>query len=226
MSDRLASSYEGLRTEIIEEYGDSANLVALTKLRMLCAHPFLVFEERGDVADASPKFQRLLEILEEVFAAGEKALVFTSFTKMADLIVREVDSRYGKYARIIDGRTPVDERQTIIDEFGEVKGGAILALNPRAAGTGLNITAANHVIHYNLEWNPAIEDQASARSHRRGQSRPVTIHRLFFADTVEDAINCRLEQKRELAGNAVVGTVGGSDGSAEILQALRYSPVK
>ncbi len=77
-----------------------------------------------------------------------------------------------------------------------ILGAALLALNPRAAGVGLNITAATHVVHYNLEWNPAVEDQASARAYRKGQDRPVTIHRLYYANTVEEAMNDRLTRKR------------------------------
>ena len=98
-------------------------------------------------------------------------------------------------------------------------------LNPRAAGTGLNIVAANHVIHYNLEWNPAVEDQASARAHRRGQQRPVTVHRLFYASTVEEIIDQRVALKRGLAAAAVVGTAGAEDLS-DVAAALRLSPVR
>lgn len=101
-----------------------------------------------------------------------------------------------------------------------------MILNPRAAGTGLNITAANHVIHYNLEWNPAVEDQASARAYRRGQTRPVTVHRLFYIDTVEETIDERLAAKRLLFGMAVVGTDGSKDDVADIAAALARSPAR
>ena len=89
---------------------------------------------------------------------------------------------------------------------------------------GLNITAANHVIHYNLEWNPAVEDQASARAHRRGQTRPVTVHRFFYINTVEDVIDDRMKRKRELATTAIVGTDGRDQEMDDILRALRISP--
>jgi len=102
---------------------------------------------------------------------------------------------------------------------------AALVLNPKAAGTGLNITAANHVIHYNLEWNPAIEDQATARSHRRGQTRPVTVHRLFHPGTVEEVIDQRAQRKRAIASQAVVGTEGGDEDIADIARAMELSPV-
>jgi SNF2 family DNA or RNA helicase len=89
----------------------------------------------------------------------------------------------------------------------------------------LNITAASHVIHFNLEWNPAVEDQASARAYRLGQTKIVTIHRLFYIDTVEDVINDRLTRKRELASTAVIGTDGSDADMQDILKALRVSPL-
>src|ERR1700687_187448 len=97
---------------------------------------------------------------------------------------------------------------------------------PRAGGAGLNITAANHVIHYNLEWNPALEDQASARAYRRGQTLPVTVHRLFCSGTVEEVMNDRLSRKRDLSGAAIVGITGSDDDFHDIVSALQRSPVR
>ena len=94
-----------------------------------------------------------------------------------------------------------------------------------AVGTGLNITAANHVIHYNLEWNPAVEDQATARAFRRGQTKPVTVQRLFHIGTVEEIIDERMERKRSIAGHAVIGTEGEIDDIADIMRALELSPI-
>ena len=99
-------------------------------------------------------------------------------------------------------------------------------MNRRAAGTGLNITSANHVIHYNLEWNPSLEDQASARAYRRGQKKTVFVYRLFYTDTVEEIINDRIERKREIAKIAVVGTSGKMQNKKDIIKALSISPMK
>jgi SNF2 family DNA or RNA helicase len=151
--------------------------------------------------------------------------VFTSYNRMADLIVRIAAERYGVFTDIINGGTPIDERQGVVDRFTEEAGPGILALNPKAAGAGLNITAATHVVHYNLEWNPAVEDQASARAHRRGQERPVTVHRLYFADSVEDVVNDRLGRKRALSEAAVIGVDGSEETIADIHRALQMSPV-
>lgn len=219
--------YEHVREEIIEEYGKNAPLVALTKLRMFCTHPFLLNQEgpRGRDILKFGKFARLLEILEEIFENGEKALVFTSYNMMSDLIVEQVGKQFGIYSNYIDGRTPGPKRQEIVDRFASKQLPGVLALNPRAAGTGLNITAANHVIHYNLEWNPAIEDQASARAYRRGQDKPVTIHRLYYANTVEEVIDQRLERKRNLANMAIVGVTGKEEEYEDIIRALQLTPV-
>ena len=100
----------------------------------------------------------------------------------------------------------------------------MLVLNPRAAGTGLNITGANHVIHYNLEWNPSLEDQASARAYRRGQTKTVFIYRLYYKDTVEEIVNDRIERKRDIASLAIVGNDGKSQDRKDIIAALKLIP--
>jgi SNF2 family DNA or RNA helicase len=203
------------------------NLTALVRLRLFCAHPWAAGKLKGtiDPVACSPKLERCLEILEEIAAAGEKALVFTSFNETADIIEATASARCGLPAAQINGQVPVAERQPLVDAFTAIAGPAVLVLNPKAAGTGLNIASANHVIHYNLEWNPAVEDQASARSHRRGQSLPVTVHRLFYSDTVEEIISERMARKRLLADSAVVGASGTEDDLADIVKALQRSPL-
>lgn len=225
LSQEEANMYDSLRMQIIEEYGKQASLVSLIKLRMYCTHPFLQIQSQNGDPSTFGKYMRLVEILEEIISNKEKVIIFTSYTAMSDILVRDLYNRFGVHCDFIDGRVEVPERQPKIDRFSEIKDSAILVLNPRAAGAGLNITAANHVIHYNLEWNPAIEDQASARAHRRGQTRPVTIYRLFYADTVEDAINDRLERKRNLSEAAVIGTDGRKSDNTDILDALLKSPL-
>lgn len=219
-----AGEYEHIRHEVLAEYGNQAALVALTRLRMFCTHPWLVKEGAGDPGAQSPKYRRLIEIIEEIASNGEKALVFTSYNIMADIITGDIPGRLGIPVSFIDGRVPVDERQRTVDAFSDTQGAALLVLNPKAAGTGLNIVAANHVIHYNLEWNPAVEDQASARVYRRGQTRPVTVHRLFYVDTVEELIDDRVTGKRAVADAAIVGTDGSDADASDILRALQKSP--
>jgi SNF2 family DNA or RNA helicase len=221
-----ATAYDTIREEIAAEFGASATLVALIRLRMFCTHPWLVkgSARTGDPAVFS-KYARLVDILDEIFQTGEKAILFTAYIEMTDILVADIASRFAVFTAHIDGRVPIDARQPVIDRFSEEKGPALLVLNPRAGGAGLNITAANHVIHYTLEWNPALEDQASARAYRRGQTRPVTVHRLFCGDTVEEVVDDRLSRKRTLSEAAVVGVRGETDDYADILAALQRSPL-
>ena len=218
-----AAAYEDVRREVVREYGSSASLVSLIRLRQFCSHPSLV--DRQWENREYTKFMRLMALLEEVFAQGEKALVFTSFNLAADHIARKIRGEFGVFSEIIHGDVPVARRQCLIDHFSSHNGPGILVLNPRAGGTGLNITAANHVIHYSPEWNPAVEDQAAARAYRRGQTRPVTVRRMILVGTVEEVMDERMQRKRAVAGSAVVGVRGDSDDYSDILAALSRSPV-
>lgn len=225
LGQHQAVVYESIRQETIQHYEQGASLATLMNLRMFCTHPSLIEETSNDPAEDSAKYERLTEILDEIFANDEKVVLFTSFKKMVDILVLDISDRFDIHVSSIDGRTPVIDRQPTVDTFSATKGSALLVLNPKTAGTGLNITAANHVIHYNLEWNPAVEDQASARVYRRGQSRPVTIHRLFYVNTVEEIMDDRLTRKRALASEAVVGTDGKDESAKDIIKALRQSPI-
>lgn len=224
LGESEAVQYDDMRKEVFQRYGKSASLVALGKLRQFCAHPDIVTQRSHTGGKPFSKLRRLQELLEEIFALDEKALVFTSYTVMADRIARMASNEFGIMSRTLDGRTDSKERQPLIDEFSEALGAALLVLNPRAGGSGLNITAANHVIHYNPEWNPALEDQASARAHRRGQVRPVVVRRLIYAGTVEEVIDERLRRKRRIVESAVVGVEGRAEDYEDILAALERSP--
>ena len=220
MSDNEVSIYEGLR-ETAQNTADK--LGVLTKLRLACAHPFLVDKLlSGDPAEYSAKYERFIEIIEEILMNNEKAIVFTTFVRMNEIIVNDLKSRFGIYAAKIDGST--QNRQEVVDEFSTQPSSAVLVINPKAGGSGLNITSANHVIHYNLEWNPAIEDQASARAYRTGQKNNVIIHRLYYADTIEDYINDLMEKKRHIGESAIVGSNGNEELKIDLIQALMVTP--
>jgi Superfamily II DNA/RNA helicases, SNF2 family len=226
MSEREADIYEQYRQELNPD-GDpeKLNLVMIQKLRQFCTHPGICEESLcNNPYDNSVKYQRFCEILEEIVASGEKVIVFTSYTKMFSIMENDVAVRFSIPVMKINGTTPVEDRQNIVDEFNCVNGTGLLILNPKAAGTGLNITAANHVIHYNLEWNPALEDQSSARAYRRGQKKNVFIYRLFYENTVEQIINERIDRKRDMADNAVIGTDGESTNREDILRAVLLTP--
>ena len=227
LDDASAETYERIRSEAAQRNGKGVSLGLLVRLRMFCTHPFLVqtASMTDDPSLCSTKYARLLEILEEFIARSEKTLIFTSFTKMIDILVGDLTRRYRIHCDFLDGRVAVGDRQERIDDFSSCQGPAVLVLNPRAGGTGLNLFAANHVVHYNTEWNPAVEEQASARAYRLGQVRPVTIHRLFHASTVEEIMNTRMETKRALSGHAVVGHDGTADDLDDIRRAMQISPV-
>lgn len=228
MSELESFRYEELRKEIAEcSEGGNVSLGMLQKLRMFCTHPALFdasLEENPK--DSSIKYQRMCEIIEEVITRKEKVILFTSYQRMFDILENDIQKRFSIPVMKINGGTEVDKRQQIVDKFSAYDGSALLVLNPRAAGVGLNITAANHVIHYNLEWNPALEDQSSARAYRRGQNKTVFIYRLFYGDTVEEIVNQRIDKKRIMAEAAIVGTDGRNENKEDLLAAITISPVK
>lgn len=226
MSDEESFRYEEYRKEASGQ-SEALGLGALQKLRMFCTHPQLCDEDLSrDPYISSIKYQRMCEILGEIIERNEKVILFTSYQKMFNILERDIPMRFDIPIMKINGSTPVEDRQSIVDEFNRYDGCMMLALNPRAAGTGLNITAANHVIHYNLEWNPALEDQASARAYRRGQEKTVFVYRLYYKDTVEQIVNERIDRKREMAKVAIVGTDGNNENREDIISALNISPVK
>ncbi|MCQ2087065.1 MAG: DEAD/DEAH box helicase [Bacilli bacterium] len=228
MTEDEASYYEKGRTECnaLEKMQDIA-IDTIQKLRMFCTHP-IVYGAPIDpslIKEVSNKYSLLCDLVEEIVSNEEKIIIFTSFNKMSELMVSDLKNRFGVPVDSINGSTPIEDRQNKIDSFTNIVGSAILVLNPHAAGAGLNITAANHVIHYNLEWNPAIEDQASARAYRRGQQKTVFVHRLFYANTIDEVINDRIQFKRELSETAVVGNVGSDKDKKDLIRALSLSPI-
>ena len=160
-------------------------------------------------------------LLEEAFAAGRKVLLFAVFNRCGDLIREACRDLREIYWSAINGSTAQEDRQRIVDEFTAHEGPGCLILNPKAAGTGLNITAATIVIHYTQVWNPALEAQASARAHRRGQTEPVYIYRLFYEDTVERVMIDRAEWRREMGNEAVPVSTRDED---DLRRALELKP--
>ena len=226
MSDREVSEYERFRNDVIGDTksGKAITIALLQKLRMYCAHYSLCNEEIcNDPTVDSNKYQRLCEIVDEIVSRNEKVIVFTSYKRMFNLFANDIPKRFGISVKTINGDTPVGERQSIVDEFNNRKNAAMLVLNPIAAGTGLNITGANHVIHFNLEWNPALEDQSSARAYRRGQEKTVFVYRLYYKGTVEEVVNERIERKRLMASSAVIGTDGDNEKN-DIIRAIEMAP--
>lgn len=227
MSDEEACLYEYCRlAEEPHEELKNIQLAKIQKLRTFCTHPCVYDADYldEDPTSISTKYTRLCEILEEIFASKEKVVIFTSFRRMIEMMCKDIKSRFNVYTNYIDGSIEAKERQKTVDEFSTVEGSGALILNPKAAGVGLNIICANHAIHYNLEWNPAVEDQASARVYRRGQNKTVFIHRLYYADTIEEIINDKIQSKRLLSDNAIIGNNGTATEQEYLLKALSLSP--
>lgn len=217
----LVSLYEETRAEALAQFNRAGGLVAVSRLRKLTTHPIMVGHSQADPCALSPKFTQMALILEELLQQDEKAIVFCGYTKMIDFISDWAAEKFAECLVLkLDGRTDMGLRQPIIEEFNSDSRGGILITNPTVAGAGLNITGANHVILYNLEWNPAKEAQAIARVHRNGQTRTCFVHRFYYADTIEEVINQRLLDKRELALIGVDGGISPSD----IRDALDVTP--
>ncbi|WTX10488.1 DEAD/DEAH box helicase [Streptomyces canus] len=176
----------------------------LTGLKQICNHPAqFLKEEQPRITGRSGKLELLDELLDTIVAEGASVLVFTQYVRMARLIEQHLAAR-GLPSQFLHGGTPVARRESMVRRFqeGEVP---VFLLSLKAAGTGLNLTRAEHVVHYDRWWNPAVEAQATDRAYRIGQTRPVQVHRLIAEGTVEDRIADMLHRKRELA-DAVLGS--------------------
>ncbi|MEU6010416.1 DEAD/DEAH box helicase [Streptomyces sp. NPDC047453] len=176
-------------------------LKLLTALKQICNHPAHYLREAGPLPGRSGKLELLDELLGTVVAEGEGALVFTQYTQMGKLLERHLADR-GVRARYLHGATAVPRREEMVAAFQEGEFPVFL-LSLKAAGTGLNLTRATHVIHYDRWWNPAVEDQATDRAYRIGQDRPVQVHRLTTQGTVEDRVARLLGAKRALAEQVI-----------------------
>ena len=189
----------------------------LTALKQICNHPaqYLHRTAAGDAAAAtrSGKLELLDELLGTILAEGASALVFTQYVEMARLIEAHLAAR-GVPAQLLHGGTPVAQREAMVERFQEGRVPVFL-LSLKAGGTGLNLTRASHVVHYDRWWNPAVEDQATDRAHRIGQTRPVQVHRLIAEGTVEERVAQLLESKQALADAVLGGDAGEGDGEAD-----------
>jgi SNF2 family DNA or RNA helicase len=182
---------------------------------LACCHPKLV---NADIPLGSSKLDLFGETLDELLENKHKALVFSQFVKHLSIVRKYLDEK-GILYQYLDGSTPPNVRQDRIDDFQRGIGEVFL-ISLKAGGMGLNLTAADYVIHLDPWWNPAVEDQATDRVHRIGQQRPVTVYRLVTADTVEEKILKLHETKRDLADSLLDGTDSSSKLTAEDLLAF------
>ncbi|MGZ5441913.1 MAG: DEAD/DEAH box helicase [Thermoanaerobaculia bacterium] len=184
-------------------------LATLSRLKQVCNHPAHFLGDNSELPGRSGKLARLTEMLDEAIAAGDFALVFTQYAEMGNLLQRHVAESLGLESLFLHGGTPRKRRDEMVERFqNDADAPRVFILSLKAGGTGLNLTRASHVFHFDRWWNPAVENQATDRAFRIGQTKSVQVHKLVVAGTLEERIDAMIEGKQELARN-VVGTGEG-----------------
>jgi hypothetical protein len=187
-----------------DTFGQRGSVLAmLSQLKRVCNHPELLLPTGEALDGRSGKLDRLVELLQQV-PAGDKALVFTQYPGF-DRLVPHLAEHLGKRVGFFHGRLSARQRDDVLRAFETEDGPSVLVISIKAGGRGLNLPAANHVIHFDRWWNPAVEQQATDRVHRVGQRKPVFVHSLICLGTLEERIDQLLESKRELAAKVIHG---------------------
>jgi SNF2 family DNA or RNA helicase len=208
-----------------------AILATLSKLKQVCNHPAQFLGDNSSLPGRSGKLARLTEMLEEVLEVGERALVFSQFAEMGKILQQHLQESFGREVLFLHGGVPKGQRDRMVERFqDEGAGPAIFVLSLKAGGTGLNLTRASHVFHFDRWWNPAVENQATDRAFRIGQTRNVQVHKYICAGTLEEKIDEMIERKKGIA-ETVVGTGEGwltelSNRELKQLLALRHEAVE
>ena len=175
----------------------------ITNLKQACNHPYHYLKHGDMSANASGKSQKLIDILHNIVENDEKVLVFTQYKEMGDLLTQIIAEECGTEPSFFHGSLTVPQREALIEDFQNNPERKVMILSLKAGGTGLNLTSATNVIHYDLWWNPAVEDQATDRTYRIGQDKNVMVHRMITLGTFEEKIDEMLKSKKELADLAV-----------------------
>ena len=213
LTPEQASLYEAVLKDVTEQLETSDGiqrqgliLATLTKLKQICNHPRQFLQDESEFTpERSHKLSRLLEMLDEVVAAGESALVFSQFREIGDALERYLRHTCHYNTYYIHGGTNRKKREQMIADFQDPDTDpAIFVLSLKAAGVGITLTQANHVFHFDRWWNPAVEDQATDRAFRIGQKKNVFVHKFVAMGTLEERIDQMIEDKKKLAG-AIVG---------------------
>ena len=205
-SRKQAKLSEAIVSSLRSKQGSVLN--AITNLRQIYAHPSIILNEKPIMED-SPKLVEVMKLLKDVKKKNEKVLIFTEFRKIQSILRAEIIKEYGIHVPIIDGNTK--NRAEVVELFNNLKDFGVMVLSPKAAGVGLTITSANHVVHYTRWWNPAVENQATDRAYRIGQTKDVFVYQFITQDkvhfpngTVEEIMHNLLLEKSELAENVII----------------------
>jgi len=196
-------------------------LMMLSKLKQICNHPALYLKEDSprDIAQRSMKTQTLMDLIENIKDQNESCLIFTQYIGMGNMLQKILEEKFGQRVLFLNGSVPKIERDKMIEQF---QNGTydIFILSLKAGGTGLNLTAANHVIHYDRWWNPAVENQATDRAYRIGQKRFVHVHKLITTGTLEEKIDEMLERKQSLSSAIITSDSWMTELSTDELKEL------
>ena len=220
LSKHQIALYEHAVAELADQLNDVDGikrrgivLAYLMRFKQICNHPAQVTGTQDYAPERSGKFARLAEIVEEIAARQEKALIFTQFREITDPLANYLATLFGQEGLILHGGTTVKQRKERVDQFQREDGPPFFVLSLKAGGTGLNLTAAAHVIHFDRWWNPAIENQATDRAFRIGQKKNVLVHKFICRGTVEERIDEMIERKSQVAGEIF----GGENASDDLL---------
>ena len=178
-------------------------LATLTKLKQVCNHPAQFLKDKSKVDGRSGKLARLEEMVEETLEAGDRSLIFSQFTEMGAIIQSYLQERFGEEVLYLHGATSKKQRDAMVERFAGERGPRLFLLSLKAGGTGLNLTGANHVFHFDRWWNPAVENQATDRAFRIGQTKNVQVHKFICVGTLEEKIDEMIERKKAVAGQVV-----------------------
>ncbi len=206
-----AAIYQNVVKQSLDDIANAPTAIArkglvlkmLTALKQVCNHPVHYIGKGEAVTENSGKSAALLPLLENILGQHEKCLIFTQYTEMGKLLVKMLKTELGVDASFLHGGLNPKQREALVTEFQEEAHRKIFILSLKAGGTGLNLTAANHVIHYDLWWNPAVENQATDRAFRIGQRKNVMVHRMICKGTLEERIDGMLNAKKDLANLTV-----------------------
>jgi hypothetical protein len=205
-----ATLYQAVVDEMLEKVAQADGierqgviLAALMKLKQACNHPAHLLKDHSPLEGRSGKLERLEEILEEALAEDDRALCFTQFAEFGHSLREYLQERLGREVLFLHGGTPRSARDEMVARFQGHGGPPVFVLSLKAGGTGLNLTAANHVIHFDRWWNPAVEDQATDRAFRIGQRKNVQVRKLVCVGTLEERIDRLISQKKDLAERIV-----------------------
>lgn len=213
LTKEQASLYEAVVKETIETIDSTEGiqrkgmvLATLSKLKQICNHPAQFLGDNSPIPGRSGKLARLTEMIEEMVEVGDRTLVFSQFAEMGEILRRHLQETFGREVLFLHGAVPKEKRDRMIERFqSDEDGPPVFILSLKAGGTGLNLTRASRVVHFDRWWNPAVENQATDRAFRIGQTKNVQVHKFLCAGTLEEKIDEMIERKKEIA-EGVIGT--------------------